>query len=61
MLRNSFLLTLLVSGTQAVKLAAIEDDCILPSETEGPVEGFDSDLCDGEKPEEYVDPVCYEN
>ena len=51
MLRNSFLLALLVSAAQAVKL--YEEDCpeeILPSEIEGPAEGFPDDLCEGDEP-----------
>ena len=62
MLRNTFLLALLVSAANAVKLSD-EEDCpeeILASEIEGPAEGFPDELCEEAKPAEYYDPVCYE-
>ena len=64
LLRNSFLLAMLASAAQAIKLSELVDGTcpeeILPSEIDGPAEGFPDDLCEGDEPEEYDDPVCYE-
>jgi len=58
MLQNSFLLALLLSATQAIKLTS-DDDGVLPSQTDGPADGFPTDECEGGAPEEYYDPICY--
>ena len=64
MIKKSFELALLSYGALAIKLAQEDEQCQdaeLPSETEGPEEGFSDALCVGDAPEEYYDPVCYES
>ena len=58
-IRDTFLLALLHFSASAIKLA-VEEEELLPSQTEGPSGGFSDELCEGDAPETYYDPVCYE-
>ena len=60
----SFLVALVSSAVQAVRLVDYAGDGILtyqkPSEVQGPESGFPSEGCGDVIPAEFADPVCYE-